>query len=938
MRKKILSGMLMVAAMLFATSVFTSCKDTYTDDINQVKGDLQTEITNLKNELQKQINALKDAQDACKTNCEAIQKDLQNQIDELRKAMETVVPDAEIKALEAQVKALSDEIAALKAQDAFLEAKIKELQDTLNGVDLSQIEKNKNDIEELFKILYGDEGGDTPPIVSAKGIFEIVKEATADIEALQTLAETARNNAAAAQAAADAAQAAANNAQGTADAAKTAAAAAQAAADNAKQIADQNAADIVSIKTQLTTIEGNITKLETRVTKVEGDVIAAQAQADAALALAKADSVRLDALKDALDNIPPYNGYTKEEVDAMKQELEGKIAENKMAIEDAQATADKAYDLANKAYDLADDAKTIALQALNNSAINAQNTAKNTQDIETLDEFTKALEQAYKAADEALQEQINDIVNVQLPALAEDIQDLQGRMGIVEQAIVDLQKELAKDVDALKKQITGIIVQGTYNPVFGQFSLPVGANSTMLCALYGSYLEADTEWPSEAIDLTNISKAKTISLENGQSLVSDGDKAYAGKLYLTVNPAEANFTGVDFTLETSAGNQSVFDFSKLKKSTDELAFGWTRAGVPNFYESKAYVKIENLEDAKITKNVNIDEIKTVAKDILNRLRGKGSVDIAGAINTLCNNFSGVLPAYAAKVSVEDPTLGTTTVVSNYNIATTAWKPFSYEFLKGYDMPQLPTIAPFDVEFDMHLISPEVPSVNATLYLVQDNDGITYAFFATYEEAVDFKATISTQHPEKEYTIFTFDELTNRIRESLTAIVERDIQYLQDQIAQQAEENVDKIQDQLNSQFINRINNAINKINHKIQNPNQYLQPTVLYHSKKHGWVTASTVKAIPTPTTAGIVELNATSYTNEIFAPAYKKFVAVTYAPSQKAMDTANNNLYKMAKVIDGSVKQVYCQFTEKGVYEVSFAALDYSGKTVVTKHYFEVY
>lgn len=928
MRKKILSGMLMVAAMLFATSVFTSCKDTYTDDINQVKGDLQTEITNLKNELQKQINALKDAQDACKTNCAAVQKDLKDQIDALNAAL--AAGDAELaQKLWDAIDEINKVVRDLQAEYTDLETRIQTLETNLQGIDV-QVETNKNNIAELFKILLGDEGGS-----SVKGLVEIIGDATVAVDAANTLAQTAVQDAAAAQAAA-------NNAQGTADAA-------QAAADNAKQIADQNAADIVSIKTQLTTIEGNITKLETRVTKVEGDVIATQAQADAALALAKADSVRLDALKDALDNIPPYNGYTKEEVDAMKQELEGKIAENKMAIEDAQATADKAYDLANKAYDLADDAKTIALQALNNSAINAQNTAKNTQDIKTLDEFTKALEQAYKAADEALQEQINDIVNVQLPALAEDIQDLQGRMGIVEQAIVDLQKELAKDVDALKKQITGIIVQGTYNPVFGQFSLPVGANSTMLCALYGNYTEADTEWPLDASDFSKVASPTTLTLENGQDLVSDGDKAYAGKLYLTVNPAEANFTGVDFALETSAGNQSVFDFSKLKKSTDELAFGWTRAGVPNFYESKAYVKIENLEDAKITKNVNIDEIKTVAKDILNRLRGKGSVDIAGAINTLCNNFSGVLPAYAAKVSVEDPTLGTTTVVSNYNIAATAWHPFSYNFLRNYDMPQLPTISPFDVEFNMELVNPEVPSVDATLYLVQDNDDMTYGFFATYEEAVDFKTTFQSKYPDKEYKIVTFDQLTTKIQESLTAVVEKDIQKLQDEIARQAEENVDKIQDQLNSQFINRINNAINKINHKIQDPNQYLQPTVLYHSEKRGWVTASTVKAIPTPMTAGIVELNATSYTNEIFAPAYKKFVAVTdFEPATSLSDSKIQAVYKnankkakpynMAKVIDGSVKQVYCTFTEKGVYEVSFAALDYSGKTVVTKHYFEVY
>lgn len=911
MRKKILSGMLMVAAMLFATSVFTSCKDTYTDDINQVKGDLQTEITNLKNELQKQINALKDAQDACKTNCAAVQKDLQDQIDALEAALAGVkecdCDKSLVEALKNGVQALNDEVAALKAQDVILGNKIQILETKLDNIDLSQVEQNKADIATLF--------------TTVSDLTTLVNDAKAAADAANTLAQTAKADAAAAQAAANEAKTAAANAQTAADAAKAAADAAKAAADEAQAQADENATKIATVDSALTGLTTKVNSLETKINDLTSDVAKAQVQADAALALAKEDSVQIDALVKALGNI-----YTKAEVDLM-------INENKMAIEDAQATADKAYDLANKAYDLADDAKTIALQALNNSAINAQNTAKNTQDIKTLDEFTKALEQAYKAADEALQEQINDIVNVQLPALAEDIQDLQGRMGIVEQAIVDLQKELAKDVDALKKQITGIIVQGTYNPVFGQFSLPVGANSTMLCALYGSYLEADTEWPSEAIDLTNISKAKTISLENGQSLVSDGDKAYAGKLYLTVNPAEANFTGVDFTLETSAGNQSVFDFSKLKKSTDELTFGWTRAGVPNFYESKAYVKIENLEDAKITKNVNIDEIKTVAKDILNRLRGKGNADIAGAINTLCNNFSGVLPAYAAKVSVEDPTLGTTTVVSNYNIAATAWHPFSFEFLKGKTF-SFPTISPLDVTFNMHLQDPEYPSlIDANFYVVVDPaySNTIYGFFATQAEAEAYNTSAMAGMGK----VIKIDKLTDQINNAIAKAVDN-VKELQNEIAQQAEENFDNAIAKVNDQIIGRVNNLINKFANKFNNLNQYLLPTVLYQSDK-GWAVASTVAGLPTPAEKGIVELNVTTYTNEIFAPAFKKFVAVTAAPSQKAMDAANNNLYKMAKVIDGSVKQVYCQFTEPGVYEVSFAALDYSGKTVVTKHYFKV-
>ena len=914
MRKKILSGMLMVAAMLFATSVFTSCKDSYTDDIAEVKGVLKDEMAKLKKDLQDQIDALKAAQAACKTNCEAVQKDLQDQIDALKTALAGVKGcDCDknlIAALKDGVQALNDEVAALKAQDVLLNNKIQVLETKLANIDLSQVEQNKADIATLF--------------TTVNGLTTLVNDAKAAADAANTLAQTAKADAAAAQAAANEAKTAAANAQTAADAAQTAADAAKAAADAAKAAADEaqaqadeNATKIATVDSALTGLTTKVNSLETKINDLTSDVAKAQAQADAALALAKEDSTRIDALQTALSNIPSYNGYTKEEVDAM-------INENKMAIEDAAKVADDAYELAKKAYDLADDAKTIALQALNNAAINAQ-------DIKDINDYLDYIIPALQDKDQDLQDQIDDINNVKLPALANDIADLQNRMGIVEQAIEDLKEDLAKKVEALKKQITGIIVQGTYNPAFGQFSLP-GFNSTMLCALYGSYIEADTEWPADVIDITNISKAKTLKLENGQDLVSDGNKAYAGKLYLTVNPAEANFSGVDFTLETSAGNQSPFDLGKLKKSTDELTFGWTRAGVSNFYESKAYVKVEDFEDVKLTKNINIDELKNVAKDLLNGLKG-GNGNLPGALNTLCSSLNGFLPAYAAKVSVEDPTLGTTTIVSNYNIAATAWKPLSFEFLKGKTF-SFPHISPLDVTFNMHLQDPEYPSlIDANFYIVVDPaySNTIYGFFATEAEAEAYNTSAMAGMGK----VIKIDKLTNQINNAI-AVAIQDVEDLEQNISQQASENFDNAMAKINDQIIGRVNNLINKFASKFSNLNQYLLPTVLYQSAQ-GWAVASTVPGLPTPAQKGIIELNATTYTNEIFAPAYKKFVAVTAAPSQNAMNAANNNLYKMAKVIDGSVKQVYCQFTEPGVYEVSFAALDYSGKTVVTKHYFKV-
>ncbi len=924
MRKKILSGMLMVAAMLFATSVFTSCKDSYTDDIAEVKGVLKDEMAKLKKDLQDQIDALKAAQAACKTNCEAVQKDLQDQIDALKTALAGVKGcDCDknlIAALKDGVQALNDEVAALKAQDVLLNNKIQVLETKLANIDLSQVEQNKADIATLF--------------TTVNGLTTLVNDAKAAADAANTLAQTAKADAAAAQAAANEAKTAAANAQTAADAAKADADAAKAAADEAQAQADENATKIATVDSALTGLTTKVNSLETKINDLTSDVAKAQAQADAALALAKEDSTRIDALQTALSNIPSYNGYTKEEVDAMKQELEGKIAENKMAIEDAAKVADDAYELAKKAYDLADDAKTIALQALNNAAINAQ-------DIKDINDYLAYIIPALQAEDQNLQDQIDDINNVKLPALADDIADLQDRMGIVEQAIEDLKEDLAKKVEALKKQITGITIQGAYNPAFGQLSLP-GINSTILCALYGNYTEADTEWPLDASDFSKVTNnPTTLTLENGQDLVSNGNKAYAGKLYLTVEPNNVDFSGVPYTLETSAGNESPLTVDKLKKSSDELTFGWTRAAKdPYLYESKAYVNVTDFDDVKLTKNINIDELKNVAKDILNGLKG-GNANLPGALNTLCSTFNGFLPAYAAKVSVEDPTLGTTTIVSNYNIAATAWKPLSFEFLKGKTF-SFPTISPLDVTFNMHLQDPEYPSlIDANFYVVVDPaySNTIYGFFATQAEAEAYNSTAMGNMGK----VIKIDKLTDQINAAIAKAVDN-VKELQNEIAQQASDNFDNAMAKVNDQIIGRVNNLINKFASKFSNLNQYLLPTVLYQSAK-GWTVASTVKGLPTPVAkTGIVELNVTTYTNEIFAPAYKKFVAVTNfepanpaANAQNAIDAANNKLYKMAKVIDGSVKQVYCQFTEPGVYEVSFAALDYSGKTVVTKHYFKV-
>ena len=91
----------------------------------------------------------------------------------------------------------------------------------------------------------------------------------------------------------------------------------------------------------------------------------------------------------------------------------------------------------------------------------------------------------------------------------------------------------------------------------------------------------------------------------------------------------------------------------------------------------------------------------------------------------------------------------------------------------------------------------------------------------------------------------------------------------------------------------------------------------------------------------GTANLFATSYTLELFAPAYKKFIAVTRVYNSDLTLPANatsliqaaNQGTNMMQVIDGD-KQV--KFTgEKGkIYQVSYAAVDYKGQMTRKKFY----
>ena len=252
--------------------------------------------------------------------------------------------------------------------------------------------------------------------------------------------------------------------------------------------------------------------------------------------------------------------------------------------------------------------------------------------------------------------------------------------------------------DLLDKMVTGIILQGTESPVIGYFNTPLDVRSQILAAYYGEvsssvefpaknssadYVDASEFWTARNMevigsfsDKVNIS-GEFVSTKNGDT------KGNAGKLYVTVNPAEVDFTGKVLALESSTGEAAGVELEPLAVSEKELSFGYTRA-YNGFYEAEA--TLTDIEKAKI--RLDFKQLEDQAKDMLKE-KTKSSVLSFGA--ALMSSIKDVMPAYAAKATWTAPARTDAvgqksySVYSQYGLAAAAIKPFSYAFLKDLNV-------------------------------------------------------------------------------------------------------------------------------------------------------------------------------------------------------------------------------------------------------------
>ena len=550
--------------------------------------------------------------------------------------------------------------------------------------------------------------------------------------------------------------------------------------------------------------------------------------------------------------------------------------------------------------------------------------------------------------------------------LAADIDALTKRVEDLELATEELNDKLGLVNSILNQYVSGVIVQGTNNPVYGTFALPVGISSNVLAAYYGTpdgdiyfpavYDEAktngmyvfskdgtSTKLTAEDLKALGVNVTEWATADHSY-LVADQD-GNAGTLYLTVNPVGQDHTDAIPTLENSAGVKSGVELSPLKPSDKVLSFGYTRGVENGFYETKATVKEGAIEAIK--PRVTYDDIKSLytdAKNIVDKIINNKStngigVDLKSLATTLYSVSSNILDANAVKFSwtakdEEGNAIDETrSVMSKYELAATAVKPLSYNTWINANYDRLPGIGHIEniigkifdkVEgaiptFDIDDVKIEIGKIEIS------NPTIDKVTTTVTIDMSDVKNPDGTPVDNKVITVDITDAVQKALNDAMGGIqgdLNEFVADLNEQIGQ-INDLLAELQKVNNiGQQISDIENAIYDYLYKgqdlalkfINNANKLLQPVMLVKTSDSFLIPSTSVSAPTKFNAAGAaagISLYPTSYTAEILAPAYMKLVGVT-------------NVYKNGKSAQGG--DADCEAALKAVNSASegFASAKY--------------
>ena len=635
--------------------------------------------------------------------------------------------------------------------------------------------------------------------------------------------------------------------------------------------------------------------------------------------------------------------------------------------------------------------KWTAADAALNSAIQAQ--LANKADQSDLDAFKLAVADGYvtkaefnpfkekvtediadlysKLTDETNPESAASKINAINEALedqAGDIEDLQDQIDDINDTLDELQEQIDEIVDALKNMVTSVTVNATSTSILANSKIIPGINMQFLGAAFGQ-AEGNGEFPSAkagdyvknhgvALDAADVKGADQITWNDKDYLpIAKGGKAAAGTVYFTVNPSNVNVKNLGkLELVNSQDNASfvTIDKENAAPSQEVLTWGITRAEYPTtLWEAPAIINLKDKDLATIDPTQIID-FKAIASDVrslmselkqdaINANRSNYEATAKSATKTIVKNAGQIvaevlqakvpaLPALALKAEWND-VVGTRSVLSDYSIAATAYKPLSFTF--GNDI------------IDGRYVSLDRLD-NAFARIINKVKSMIPGNFSTITISIPYPAAkasyvinVHVQTPDGiSGTDLTFGDTSNDIN-----------------IDQDLNQAIKDVIDSVNAGIdIASINAMINEVNKLINEANSYADRSKSFEQRVSNFLEKELNRVISKVATdgftrvlepiilfqlndnyavsrffngttlpAGKVDLIPTTMTYELLAPAYKKYVAVKKADGSFAFQ-------KVLTKGDKDFNKVTVDLAA-GNYTVIYSALDFSGKQIAKKY-----
>ena len=515
--------------------------------------------------------------------------------------------------------------------------------------------------------------------------------------------------------------------------------------------------------------------------------------------------------------------------------------------------------------------------------------------------------------------------------------------------------------NAMANEVTGIVVNRFYSPILGSYKDMMGTEARFLGAYYG-YAEKEAEIGGESI--------------NPDDLLLDDAKDNAGSIGVYINPANKDFSGLTFKIVDSQGNVTPFIATATKNDKVEH-YGYTRAGAesttPNYYLLKVSVDPNRLDEVKTWTSSDVEALKGVAKNVLNKLKDRSNnLNLTEIANTLYKTFNNRLTEYHLALE-QNLTAGTNNslnvTIADKDFAATVIKPLSYTFLSGginYDIKDIPTLESKGLYIDTsslnwsnlgHIndmtqkIPIEIPDastmtidgkkveITATGAIVwkKDAHGNEIKTDINDLDKVDVKVNdvkfqadaIRYNNKTKVITVtVSMAQFNNMIDD-----INRQVGNMLGTVENLANK-VNKFESTIDGNFINRVNSYIHKCNYWLDNANKFLQPA-MFATDGNNWVKLPTIASgatyVKMTNGKANVLLLPTSYTLEYIAPAYKKYITVK-DPSGATVTGEN-----IGKVISGNIHKAGFTATKEGVYTITYDAVDYTGGDVSKTFFIKV-